>query len=71
MQIVKPVFIARYKSGQHLQLETRLFIAESNRAVKENSSEMREFDRGLKALVHLDHGKWRSISSFDRHKGWV
>ena len=57
MQIIEPVFIARYESSEHLQLESRLFIPESDRAVKENSSEMSELDGGVKALVHLDHGE--------------
>src|ERR1051326_3364664 len=71
MQIIEPVFIARHESSEHLQLESRLFIAESDRTVKENPPEMSDFDAGLKALVHLNHGKGRCISSPDSQKSWV
>ena len=55
MQIIESVLIACYESSQHVQFEPSLFIGESDRAVKESSSEMCEFDGGFKVLVHLDH----------------
>src|SRR5574338_1459754 len=71
MQIVEAVFIARYESGEHLEIESRLLISESNCAVKESPSKMLEFDGGLKVLVHPDPAERRCIPSFDRHEGWI
>ncbi len=71
MQIVEAVSIARDKSSEHFEIESRLLISESNRAVKESPSEMIEFDAGLKVLVHLDLAERRRIPSFDRQESWI
>jgi len=44
MPIIEPVRIASHESSEHLQLASRLFIDESDRAVKEDSSEMSQFE---------------------------
>ena len=71
MQIIEAVSIARYKSSEHLEIESRLLISESDRAVKESPSKMIEIDGALKVLVHLDLAERRCIPSFDRHEGWI
>ena len=71
MQIIEAVSIARYKSREHLEIESRFVISETDRAVKESPSKMIEFDGGLKVLVHLDLAEWRCIPSSDRHEGWI
>lgn len=71
MELVKAAFIPRDKSREHLEIETRLLIFESDRAVKESSSIMIELDRGFKVLVHLHRGKWRGIPALDRDESWI
>src|ERR1700742_2042841 len=71
MQVVEAVSISRYKSSEHLDVESRLLISESDRAVKESPSKMIEFDGGLKVLVHLNLAERRCIPSFDRQKSRI